>query len=40
MDEDPITAAGIIREHDGVVIGGPIGVEERHDSEEHFSEDH
>jgi hypothetical protein len=40
MDSDPTSAAGIFREHDGVVIGRPIGVEEGHDSEEHYSDDH
>jgi hypothetical protein len=40
MDGDPTIAAGILGEHDGVVIGRPIGVEEGHDSEEHFPDDH
>jgi homoaconitase/3-isopropylmalate dehydratase large subunit len=40
MNSDPTSAAGIFREHEGVVIGGPIGVEEGHDSEKHFSDDH
>jgi len=40
MNKDPIIAAGIFREHDGVVIGRPIGVKEGHDSEKHFSDDH
>jgi len=40
MDRDPTSAVGILREHDGVVIGRPIGVEEGHESEKHYSDDH
>jgi hypothetical protein len=40
MNRDPTSAAGISREHDGVVIGRPTGVKEGHDSEKHFSDDH
>jgi hypothetical protein len=34
------SVAGILREHEGVVIGISIGVKEGHDSEKHFSDDH
>jgi hypothetical protein len=40
MDSDPTSAAGILREHSGVVIGLPIGVKEGHESEKHFPDDH
>jgi hypothetical protein len=40
MDSDPTSAAGILREHSGVVIGISIGVKEGHESEKHFSDDH
>jgi hypothetical protein len=40
MDSDPTSAAGILREHSGVVIGFPIGVKEGHESEKQFSDDH
>jgi len=40
MDSDPTSAAGILREYSGVVIGISIGVKEGHDSEKHFSDDH
>jgi hypothetical protein len=41
MDSDPTSAAGILREHSGVVIGiFPTGVKEGHDSEKNFSDDH
>ena len=39
MDSDPTSAAGILREHSGVVIGISIGVKEGHENEKQFSDE-
>jgi hypothetical protein len=40
MDGDPTIAAGILREHSGVVISITIGVKKGHENEKQFSDDH
>jgi hypothetical protein len=41
MDSGPISAAGILGEHSGVVIGiFPARVKEGHESEKHFPDDY